>query len=994
MADLNWSSLDDSQKSVALYCYNYLINSGFSPSGACGVLGNIYSESSFEVSKQNDNDKGLPASGLCQWRAERRTDMMAYCEAHGGNWKTNIDGQLGFLVAELTDRQYMPNSVMGAGSSVIQTMQSINNSYDAAVYWEDKFERSDDDPDKRGQNANACHVAIVQQEEWKNAPVVAPDKSGKIEYQSDVPLRTEPVVYYQNDDKWGDVPYRVAGAEKAWTIGYSGCGPTCGAMVVATLVDSSITPVEACQWAIDHGYRTPNDGTSGSFFPAYFDKYGISSEYVSSYNGVIDALNKGYMVVVNVNMGEGHYIIAYGMDEDGYILVNDPYYYDWSNPGRYYDRDKRLSPSMFQSLNPSGYAVTMQWTSANPSNLLKDAFKGGEGGAFPNATAASSVSQVTYKEVQVDIKASKIITADAEANTLRTKSNSLLDTPTLVESPFIILTIGNYTFGSYSVNGSFEETNSSVRVTYPNYMSSIRINKVNGQVNQYTITMIYQIENGNDPNLLDKVFASVGYGKVYISYGDWNAPKFAYRNEEAIITRLDSNVDFANSRITYTLYCTSNALVLMGGYYNFPAGTVKPSEEIHKMIFAEENTYHLQDIFTAFKGNEAFFWKCVAADDVSVEVVPKTGIDALSYINYLVTCMSPTTTPKWSAIRDANYYLTICEDRDSGTYFTIKKVASNESMISLNNTNVYEVDVGYPGDTLVTNFRINNDSSWALLYNYSQNVNMGSYVYNIDAQGQIYESYSPNITTSAVYIRTTETQKNWWTQMTQFPITAVLTIKGLLRPAMLMSYVRINAMFYGLRHVSSGLYIIIKQEDVIDVNGYRTTLTLQRIAGDLDVIITDTKTVTKLVPEINYGYQVPNHDRYTGPKTVAENDAERVAHAEEYLGQGVSASEAARVEFVYGERVARRSNALQAMYDAINNPEKNGISADELITAWALDKSDIDALNVTEFARGEWSGPDANWDHPEEQLMDNAGAAMQDIVDKVSETIVGTNSGG
>ena len=68
--------------------------------------------------------------------------------------------------------------------------------------------------------------------------------------------------------------------------------------------------------------------------------------------------------------------------------------------------------------------------------------------------------------------------------------------------------------------------------------------------------------------------------------------------------------------------------------------------------------------------------------------------------------------------------------------------------------------------------------------------------------------------------------------MTQFPITAVLQIKGLLRPALLMSYVKINCYFYGHKHVSSGLYIITKQQDKIDTAGYRTTLSLTRVSGD------------------------------------------------------------------------------------------------------------------------------------------------------------------
>ena len=65
--------------------------------------------------------------------------------------------------------------------------------------------------------------------------------------------------------------------------------------------------------------------------------------------------------------------------------------------------------------------------------------------------------------------------------------------------------------------------------------------------------------------------------------------------------------------------------------------------------------------------------------------------------------------------------------------------------------------------------------------------------------------------------------------MTRFPITATLTIKGLLRSAMLMNYVRINTYFYGQKHISSGLYVITKQEDRIDSAGYRTTLSLTRI---------------------------------------------------------------------------------------------------------------------------------------------------------------------
>ena len=673
---------------------------------------------------------------------------------------------------------------------------------------------------------------------------------------SSVPARTRPQVYLQWDSRWGGISFENASNPGA-TIATSACGPTCAAMVIATIANSSVTPETTC-WYAQHfptegsgSYRGRwSSGVDPEFYASIFSHYGISSSLVYSYSSAIEAIGQGKMVITNVGPGlwtsAGHWILPYGLTDGGKtILVNDPNS-ESSNKTRAsvdtFKRDAGDGPFII---------INTPWTSATPSASDVDGALGYTGGgAVSNSTAASGVNySIEYKEVTAEVKTSHIVTADADANALRTRANNLLTTPTLVESPFIWLKIGDFTFGSYSKEGSFDKVNSSVSVTYPNYMTSIQITKVNGQVNQYVINMTYQIRNGDDPNLLDKIFSSVGYGTVLISYGDWNASKFAYKEEEAIITKLDTVVDFANSRINYTLYCTSNALVLSAGYHNFPSdGTpVKPSEEIRKLIFNDADTYHLREVFNGFQ-DETFFHKCVAGDDVAVEIETKNGIDVLSYINYLVTCMSPTSTPKSSPIRDANYYLTICEDKERGTYFTVKKVSSSEGIMSLNNTNVYEVDVGYPGDTMVTSFKINNDNSWSLLYNYSESINAKDYTYNVDADGNIYNTYSPGVTTSSKYLRTTETQRNWWTQMTQFPVTAVLTIKGLLRPAMLMSYVRVNALFYGLRHVSSGLYIITKQVDTIDASGYRTQLSLTRVAGDLDVIVTEKKTITKQIP--------------------------------------------------------------------------------------------------------------------------------------------------
>ena len=69
--------------------------------------------------------------------------------------------------------------------------------------------------------------------------------------------------------------------------------------------------------------------------------------------------------------------------------------------------------------------------------------------------------------------------------------------------------------------------------------------------------------------------------------------------------------------------------------------------------------------------------------------------------------------------------------------------------------------------------------------------------------------------------------------MAKYPISATLTVQGLLRPAQLMQYIRLNIYFPGgKKHVNSGLYIITKQIDTIGLStGYITQLELTRISN-------------------------------------------------------------------------------------------------------------------------------------------------------------------
>ena len=406
-------------------------------------------------------------------------------------------------------------------------------------------------------------------------------------------------------------------------------------------------------------------------------------------------------------------------------------------------------------------------------------------------------------------------------------SASLVSSVNRVETPFIIVKIGDYTFGHYGKNSVGNVS----KVTFPKYVQSLNVTKVNGAINTYTIKIDYAITENDDPNLLEAVFASVSNSrKITLSYGDLNSPSYIFREEEAIITKLQTNVSVEQSKISYTISCTSTSLTLKAGNRNFNARFEKPSKVILELF--NDQTTGLADLFRGMNPEKADISKFIAMDDQAVQLEAKFSTSTFDYISYLVKCMV-SQDDKGTDIRTSRYYWAVYDDINNlygGAYFKVHKVSINTTYDDTYNT--YTVDVGYPSGNNITSFTINNDDSWSILYNYSKDVSLPTYAYKIDNTGNIVSVDSPSVLTSGNHMTVRELDRSWWTNVTQFPITATLTIKGLLRPAILMSFVRVNTYFYGKKHVSSGLYIITKQQDQIDINGYRTTLSLTRISGD------------------------------------------------------------------------------------------------------------------------------------------------------------------
>lgn len=424
---------------------------------------------------------------------------------------------------------------------------------------------------------------------------------------------------------------------------------------------------------------------------------------------------------------------------------------------------------------------------------------------------------------------------------------SLLSSQALVQVPWIKVEIGKYTFGVYSKTEINKKDHQgyykSLLVKYPNYVTSLQIVKVNGQVNQYTLTLQYGVTVGTDPNYIEKVLSSVSNTrKIVFSYGDMSQPNYVYKNEEAIITKVTSNFNIQTGVIQYTISATSSAALNSSGCFTFPGGTFKPSDRI-KAIF-KNTRYKLQDLFTGM--NNANIDDLIAGDDKSVAVDTKTNIAPIDYINYLVSCMVPASYTTYNTTSAAIYILTINDAASydgrtvngktiTGSYFRVQKI--NQSVEQADAFTI-DIGVGNSSNTAVTSFSVSDDENYALLYEYNNPADEDNYVYRLENDGTMSMKWSPAITSRNNNYQTRSEDIAWWTKITQYPIKANLTIIGLIRPAILMTYLRLNVIFPGGRkHIASGLYLITKQTDTIDANGYKTQLSLNKIKGDPDINI-------------------------------------------------------------------------------------------------------------------------------------------------------------
>lgn len=137
------------------------------------------------------------------------------------------------------------------------------------------------------------------------------------------------VFYNQCDPKWANAHYDSTPSGNG-TICANGCGATSVAEVVATLADSSVTPVESANYSMSVGGYIKGSGTSFAYFSSGPQHWGLhTTDLGQDLDKAIAVLRGGGLVIAGGAGADpfttgGHVLVLKGIASNGDILVGDP----------------------------------------------------------------------------------------------------------------------------------------------------------------------------------------------------------------------------------------------------------------------------------------------------------------------------------------------------------------------------------------------------------------------------------------------------------------------------------------------------------------------------------------------------------------------------------------------------------------------------------------------------------------------------------------------
>ena len=126
------------------------------------------------------------------------------------------------------------------------------------------------------------------------------------------------IYFNQGDSAWNQNGYCIAKA---------GCGPTSMAVVITSLTDKWVTPLDTAIWGYQHGFYS-REGSAHEMIPAMAAAYGLRCQGVGTdYQAIKKALKAGKPVVCLMGPGYftrgGHFMVLVAIDNNDCVTVAD-----------------------------------------------------------------------------------------------------------------------------------------------------------------------------------------------------------------------------------------------------------------------------------------------------------------------------------------------------------------------------------------------------------------------------------------------------------------------------------------------------------------------------------------------------------------------------------------------------------------------------------------------------------------------------------------------
>ena len=789
----------------------HLMGKGLNTAAAIGVCGNIKAESGFRTDAVGDNGTSF---GICQWHNNRGSNMKKFV---GSDWKNDLTGQLDFLWHELS------NSYKG----VLKSLKGVDNTKAGCKKAADVFVRKfevpanvDKQSEKRQQNAveywNASNGGtskdLLPFEPWPlNKKVVSRTSdyggwfTGKNPYASPngncthwaygrfCMIANKWVKRDGDEDAWGF----WKGSDGHW--GFPTCehGQTPQLGAIGVWGDTRAGHVAVVEVIYKNGDIGVSEAGYGNGWLGSRNRLKKSKNYANPMCTSGTTL-RGFVYNPGVS---GGYITSGGGGGGGE---------DTGGP-----LDLRQAISKLYSSDNYEFIYSGGKDEKSPTQVLReslqkiiDKIKKDHANIPTSDTTGGTASW--YSDVTTED------TRGHEAKTVKyTKSYGDLSTsPILVQAPYVELTMNGVKIGGYNASDD----------KYPNHIVGLTVEKINNKINTYTIQLIHQVRTGEDPNIIDALLNRTGYrNKVKIKYGD-SATGLFFKEEEAYIMDVSYNENVQSANIAYTIKAVSSVSFVKYSYFSYPPVTGKPSTEINNLMYhSGQSSIELQNSFSGMRtAQDAMRRNAIPTNDAVVNIPGLANASPYDRLNQLVANM-----------RDPNdatgTYMLSYNDATNDASFRIVEVtrqdtADRNALIK----NCYTLDIGFPGNTMITSFALGNDVYWPLYYKYAGKI--ASYKYDIDYNGKITRSKVNPLDVDDKFQSKNVESMNWWEYVRSYPVSATVTIKGLMKPVLLMENVYIFSQIYGQEDLASGLYSIIGQTDTIDGGGCSTTLELLKIS--------------------------------------------------------------------------------------------------------------------------------------------------------------------